>query len=87
MPSDEDILLCRIPTKDVSEVRLLQGYVIWRIFDTGGQRSERRNWILCFEEVNAILFVAATSHYDQVMSDENKTNKLVESIQITCVHI
>jgi hypothetical protein len=32
----------------------------------GGQRNERRKWIHCFENVTAVIFVAALSEYDQV---------------------
>lgn len=33
----------------------------------GGQRSERRKWIHCFENVTSIIFLAAISEYDQVL--------------------
>lgn len=33
----------------------------------GGQRSERRKWIHCFEEVTSVLFLAAISEYDEVL--------------------
>jgi guanine nucleotide-binding protein subunit alpha len=32
----------------------------------GGQRSERKKWIHCFEDVTAIIFIVALSEYDQV---------------------
>lgn len=35
--------------------------------DVGGQRSERRKWIHCFEKVTSIIFLAAVSEYDQVL--------------------
>ena len=35
-----------------------------RIVDVGGQRSERKKWIHCFEDVTAILFFVALSAYD-----------------------
>ncbi|RYG56152.1 hypothetical protein EON66_03585 [archaeon] len=31
------------------------------IYDVGGQRNERRKWIHCFDDVIAIIFVAAIS--------------------------
>ena len=34
------------------------------IVDVGGQRSERKKWIHCFEDVTAILFFVALSAYD-----------------------
>ena len=38
----------------------------FKMIDVGGQRSERRKWIHCFEDVNAIIFVVAISEYNQV---------------------
>lgn len=33
----------------------------FRMFDVGGQRSERKKWIHCFEGVTAIIFCVALS--------------------------
>lgn len=38
-----------------------------RMVDVGGQRSERRKWIHCFENVTSIIFLVALSEYDQVL--------------------
>ena len=35
-----------------------------RVVDVGGQRSERKKWIHCFEDVTTILFFVALSAYD-----------------------
>lgn len=35
------------------------------MFDVGGQRSERKKWIHCFESVTSIIFCTALSEYDQ----------------------
>ena len=40
------------------------------MFDVGGQRSERRKWIHCFEGVTAILFCVALSEYDLVLRED-----------------
>ena len=40
------------------------------VFDVGGQRSERRKWIHCFEGVTAILFCVALSEYDLVLRED-----------------
>ena len=37
-----------------------------RMLDVGGQRSERRKWIHCFDDVKAIIFLTAINEYDQV---------------------
>lgn len=42
------------------------------MFDVGGQRSERKKWIHCFENVTSIIFCVALSEYDQVLLEESK---------------
>ena len=56
----------------------------YRIVDVGGQRSERKKWIHCFEDVTAILFFVALSAYDlglredgSVVSDYGPRKKCV----------
>ncbi len=46
--------------------------------DVGGQRSERRKWIHCFEDVMLLIFLAAVSEYDQVLAEDDTTNRLDE---------
>lgn len=43
-----------------------------RIVDVGGQKSERRKWIHCFENVTSLMFLASLSEYDQVLEENNK---------------
>ena len=38
----------------------------FHMFDVGGQRSERKKWIHCFDNVTAVLFIVSLSEYDQV---------------------
>uniref|UniRef100_A0A8D0E0E9 Guanine nucleotide-binding protein subunit alpha n=1 Tax=Salvator merianae TaxID=96440 RepID=A0A8D0E0E9_SALMN len=47
--------------------------------DVGGQRSERRKWIHCFESVTSIIFLVALSEYDQVLAESDNVNRLEES--------
>ena len=41
-----------------------------RMFDVGGQRSERKKWIHCIEGVTAVLFLVAISGYDQCLVED-----------------
>lgn len=57
--------------------------------DVGGQRSERRKWIHCFENVTSIIFLVALSEYDQILFEsENEVmkqkniNNIFETIRI-----
>jgi hypothetical protein len=42
-----------------------------RLCDVGGQRSERKKWIHCFENVNCVLFCVALSAYDQTLREDS----------------
>jgi guanine nucleotide-binding protein subunit alpha len=50
------------------------------MFDVGGQRSERKKWIHCFEAVNSIMFCVSLSEYDQVLLEESRQNRMMESL-------
>ena len=55
----------------------------FRVFDVGGQRSERRKWIHCFDNVEAIIFITAISEYDQVLfEDETTVHKINGLIKV-----
>lgn len=45
---------------------------VLRMFDVGGQRSERKKWIHCFEGVTAIIFCVALSDYDLVLAEDEE---------------
>ncbi len=61
------------------------------MFDVGGQRSERKKWIHCFEGVTAIIFCVALSGYDLVLAEDEEVvsfsqNKLIiKTVSITWV--
>lgn len=50
---------------------LLRLHPAIRMVDVGGQRSERRKWIHCFENVTSIMFLVALSEYDQVLVESD----------------
>jgi len=52
------------------------------MFDVGGQRDERRKWIQCFNDVTAIIFVAATSSYNLVLREDVSQNRVQESLEL-----
>ncbi|KAH7724468.1 Protein GPA-6 [Aphelenchoides avenae] len=51
-PSAQDILQCRYRTIGTQEVHFIYKKVNFRMVDVGGQRSERRKWIHCFDNVS-----------------------------------
>ncbi|XP_071391446.1 guanine nucleotide-binding protein subunit alpha-14-like [Centroberyx affinis] len=79
IPTLQDILRVRIPTTGIIEYPFDLTKVVFRMVDVGGQRSERRKWIHCFEKVTSIIFLVALSEYDQVLYECENDNRLEES--------
>ncbi|XP_005812371.1 guanine nucleotide-binding protein subunit alpha-13-like [Xiphophorus maculatus] len=82
LPSQQDILLARKPTKGIHEYNFKVKKVPFKMVDVGGQRSERRRWFDCFDSVTSILFLVSSSEYDQVLMEDRQTNRLSESLNI-----
>jgi hypothetical protein len=79
VPTDQDVLRSRVKTTGITETTFVIGDLTYRMFDVGGQRSERKKWIHCFENVTAILFLVAISEYDQVLIEDETV--------VSCKHI
>lgn len=79
LPTEQDILRVRVPTTGIIEYPFDLENIIFRLVDVGGQRSERRKWIHCFENVTSIMFLAALSEYDQVLAESEDENRMQES--------
>ncbi|KAM6944602.1 guanine nucleotide-binding protein subunit alpha-14-like [Lycodopsis pacificus] len=79
IPDLQDILRVRVPTTGIIEYPFDMENVIFRMVDVGGQRSERRKWIHCFENVTSIIFLVALSEYDQVLAECDNENRMEES--------
>ncbi|KHJ84352.1 g-protein alpha subunit [Oesophagostomum dentatum] len=72
-PTEQDILRTRVKTTGIVEVHFTFKNLNFKLFDVGGQRSERKKWIHCFEDVTAIIFCVAMSEYDQVLHEDETT--------------
>jgi len=82
VPDDKDILLVRYRTTGVIEQKFEIKKNLFHVFDVGGQKSERKKWIHCFELVTAVIFVASLSCYDEVMFEDEEKNSMVDSIEL-----
>jgi guanine nucleotide-binding protein G(i) subunit alpha len=80
IPTETDVLRARIKSTGIVETRFKMGPLSIHMFDVGGQRSERKKWIHCFESVTSIIFCTALSEYDQVLLEEKNQNRMVESL-------
>jgi len=77
-----DILKSRVRTSGIVEEKYKIDGVDFVMFDVGGQRNERKKWIHCFDDVTAVIFVAAISEYDQVLYEDNRQNRMDEAITL-----
>jgi guanine nucleotide-binding protein subunit alpha len=50
--------------------------------DVGGQKSERRKWIHCFQDVTSILFLVSLSGFDQCLVEDKDANQMQDAMTI-----
>ncbi|KFP87544.1 Guanine nucleotide-binding protein G(t) subunit alpha-1, partial [Acanthisitta chloris] len=72
IPTEQDVLRSRVKTTGIIETQFSFKDLNFRMFDVGGQRSERKKWIHCFEGVTCIIFIAALSAYDMVLVEDDE---------------
>jgi len=82
MPTDEDILASRVRTCGIVEEHYVIDDVTFVVIDVGGQRNERKKWIHAFEAVNAVIFVAAISEFDQSMFEDETQNRMTDTLML-----
>ncbi|KMS99418.1 hypothetical protein BVRB_2g045390 isoform B [Beta vulgaris subsp. vulgaris] len=88
IPTKEDVLYARVRTTGVVEIQFSpvgenkKSGEVYRLFDVGGQRNERRKWIHLFEGVTAVIFCAAISDYDQMLYEDENKNRMLETKEL-----
>jgi guanine nucleotide-binding protein G(i) subunit alpha len=82
LPSVTDIVRTRKQTSGIFDTKFQMEDLDVHLFDVGGQRSERKKWIHCFDNVTAIIFCVALSEYDQTLLEAPTKNRLEESLNL-----
>lgn len=82
VPTEQDVLRSRARTTGITEICFSINDVRFRMVDVGGQRSERKKWIHCFQEVTALIFCVAMSEYDLKLYEDETVNRMHESIML-----
>lgn len=86
-PSDDDVIRARLRTMGVQEHRFtfergLDTGREWRIYDIGGSRSQRSSWLSFFDEMDAIIFLAPISCFDEVLAEDPRLNRIEDSLTL-----
>ncbi|KAL1942735.1 hypothetical protein VTO73DRAFT_4975 [Trametes versicolor] len=84
-PSDDDVVRARLRTMGVQEHRITfekgsDAGSEWLIYDVGGARSLRNAWYPYFDNINAIIFLAPISCFDERLAEDRRVNRLQDSL-------
>jgi guanine nucleotide-binding protein G(i) subunit alpha len=82
VPTITDILYVRQKTTGVSELTFKLDDTEWTLIDVGGQRTERRKWLHCFQDVIAIIYFVALNEYDMKLLEDERVNRMQESLEL-----
>lgn len=81
-PSEQDVLRSRAKTTGIIETEFEVDGTRFRMVDVGGQRSERKKWMHCFQDVTSVLFCVALSEYNLKLEEDEETNRMTESLTL-----
>ncbi|TFL06491.1 heterotrimeric G-protein alpha subunit, GPA2-like protein [Pterulicium gracile] len=82
VPIEQDIIHCRARTIGITETTFQLRDHEMLMVDVGGQKSERRKWIHCFQDVTSILFLVSLSGYDQCLVEDKDANQMQDALTI-----
>jgi hypothetical protein len=82
VPNDEDMIMTRVRTTGIVITEFEEKPQKYQLVDVGGQRSERRKWIHCFDDVKAIIFLEGLSSFNQVLFEDSTVNRMHESLSL-----
>lgn len=82
VPTEQDILRSRAKTTGIIEIEFVIEKTKFIVVDVGGQRSERKKWMHCFQDVTAVIFCVAMSEYDLKLYEDDETNRMMESLNL-----
>lgn len=82
IPNDLDVLYARVKTTEIVEEQFILKDLNFRMFVGGGQRSDRKKWITCFEDASCIIFCAALNSYDMALVEDEEVNRMHESLHL-----
>ncbi|KAF0978097.1 hypothetical protein FDP41_002612 [Naegleria fowleri] len=80
LPKTKHVMSSYVKTTGIVETECVYRNTRIRVFDTGGQRNERKKWVHLFGSTNGIIFIVSLSEYNQVCYEDDKSNRMKESL-------
>jgi len=82
-PDKEDIVRAKFKTMGIIDFEFEYKECKFHLVDVGGQRSERRKWIHCFDNVNSVIYLSAIDEYDgKALYEDENASRLLESLML-----
>lgn len=82
IPNQQDVIMCRLKSVGITDIQFTIGPLKLRLLDVGGMRPERKKWPHVLDGVSMVLFVINLADYDQKCQEDNKTNRMKESLKV-----
>ncbi|KAL9109582.1 MAG: hypothetical protein Q9227_005762 [Pyrenula ochraceoflavens] len=85
VPNDMDVLMTRATTTGIFDTKFIESSSngnIWRVFDMGGERSERKKWYHVLKGADLIFFHVDVCCYNELLSENKFVNRMTESITV-----
>lgn len=83
-PSDNDVIRARLRTLGVQEYKFWveEGGHEWLMYDVGGTRSSRARWYPYFDDMDAIIFLAPISSFNERLREDRRVNRLEDTYML-----
>jgi len=81
-PNNDDIFRCKLKTTGINETKFTISDIEFTLVDVGGQRSERKKWLHCFDGVKCVIFITALDEYNMTLQEDITTPRIDESLKL-----
>eukprot|EP01080_Neovahlkampfia_damariscottae_P002973 gene2973-4983_t len=81
IPTVEDVLHCRRKTTGITEFKFKNEMKTIDLYDTGGERNERKKWKNLFPHTNLVIYVISLSNFDENVNDSS-VNAMDDSLEV-----
>jgi guanine nucleotide-binding protein G(i) subunit alpha len=80
IPCDEEVIRARVRTTGIVESKCDIGGFKFLLWDSGGQRNERKKWIHMLENVSLMTYMVSIGDFDELCFEDDTVNRMEESV-------